>query len=70
MYEVVQKHELLIKFVLVMSKEPEAVIISTAETFSKIASFLEMAKCLSTIYIFWGMCVSPDGFFALPLECT
>lgn len=37
----------MIEFVVVVSKEPEAVITSTAEPFMKIASFHKMAKCLS-----------------------
>lgn len=41
---------------MVVSKEPEAVITSTAEPFRKIASFHEMAKCLSVICV--CMCVN------------
>lgn len=43
----VKQHELMIEFVVVVSKEPEAVITSAAEPFMKIASFHKMAKCLS-----------------------
>lgn len=61
----VKQHELMMEFVVVVSKEPEAVITSTAEPFRKIASFHGMAKCLSTICI--CVCVSVLRGFSLAL---
>lgn len=52
----VKQHELVMEFVVIVSKEPEAVITSTAEPFRKIASFYEIAKRLCVC-----VCVCPEG---------
>lgn len=47
----------LMEFVVVMSKEPEAVITSIAEPFSKNNSFHKMAKCLrNNKYLYFYVC--------------
>ena len=50
----VKQHEPMMEFVVTVSKEPEAVITSSAEPFRKIVSLYEMAKCLSAFCV----CVS------------
>lgn len=47
----VKQHELMKGFVVTVSKEPKAVITSTAEPLRKIGSFHEIAKCLSSICV-------------------
>lgn len=57
----VKQHELMIEFVVVVSKEPEAVITSTAEPFRKIGFFHKTTKCLSTICFCMCVCVCPEA---------